>query len=73
MLERLTFVSEIDDMVQQRLEERPDLARHRIRLTTGEVGLSIQVDQQTFDTIDDVPDPQIKALIQDAIREWEDS
>lgn len=73
MLERLTFVSEIDDMVQQRLEERPDLARHRIRLTANKVGLSIQVDQQTFDAVDDIPDPQIKALIRDAIREWEGS
>ena len=52
---------------------RPDFARHRIRLTANEVGLSIQVDQQTFDTVSDIPDPQIRALIQDAIREWEGS
>ena len=73
MLEPLTFVNEIDDIVQQRLQEQPDLAGHRIRLTADEVGLSIQIGQQTFDAVGDIPDPQIKALIQDAIREWEGS
>ncbi|MFQ6101823.1 MAG: hypothetical protein ACE5OS_11410 [Anaerolineae bacterium] len=72
MLEPLTFVDEIDDLVQQRLQERPELTELRIRLTTDEAaGLRIQVNQQTFDSVSDIPYPQIRALIQDAIREWE--
>jgi len=70
--ESRTFVDEIDDLVQQRLQERPALAEHRIRLTTGEDGgLCIQVGQQTFGAVGDVPDIEVRALIQDAIREWE--
>ena len=63
---------EINDLVQQRLREQPDLARHSIRLTTGEdKGLCIHVGLQTFDAVNDIPDLQVRALIQDAIREWE--
>jgi hypothetical protein len=72
MLQPLTFVSEIDDLVQQRLQERSELAQHCIRLFADDVvGLSIQVDGQIFDAVDDISDPQIRALIQDAVCEWE--
>lgn len=70
--EPLIPVEEINDLAQKRLRERPDLARQHIRLTTGVGGhLCIYVGQQTFDAVGDIPDPQIRALIQDAIREWE--
>ena len=69
--ESRTFVDEINGLVQQRLEERPDLAEHRVRLTTSEGGsLRIHVGRQTFDAVGDVPDLEVRALIQDAIREW---
>jgi len=70
--ESRTFVDEINSLVQQRLEERPDLAEHRICLTTSEGGsLRIHVGRQTFDAVGDVPDLEVRALIQDAIREWD--
>lgn len=70
----LTPADEIDNLVQQRLEKRPDLARHNIHLTTGEDrSLRIHVGLQTFTAVDDVPDPEVRVLIQDAIREWEGS
>ncbi|HEY71759.1 MAG TPA: hypothetical protein G4N99_00630 [Thermoflexia bacterium] len=72
LLDPLHLVDEIDDLVQQRLRERPELAKHHVRLTTGATGgLRVYVDQQAFDAVDDVPNPQIKALVQAAIREWE--
>ncbi|HEY68014.1 MAG: hypothetical protein DRI79_11640 [Chloroflexi bacterium] len=68
----LTPAEEIDELVQQRLRRQPDLSGHYIRLTTGKDGsLRIQVDQQTFDAVDDIPDIRVRALIQDAVREWE--
>ncbi len=68
----LTPADEINDLVRQRLREQPELARHSIRLTTGEDGgLCIHVGLQTFDAVNDIPDLQVRALIQDAIREWE--
>lgn len=70
--ESRTFVDEINDLVQQRLQERPALAEYRIRLTTGEDGsLCIHVGQQAFGAVGDVSDPEVRALIQDAIREWD--
>lgn len=68
----LRLVDEIDDLLQQRLQEQPDLAARHIRLTTGATGgLRVYVDQDIFDTVDDISDPRVKALIQEAIREWE--
>lgn len=70
----LPLVKEIDELVQRRLRERPELAKQRVRLISGEDGsLCIYVGQQTFSSVDDVSDPQVQALIQDAIREWESS
>jgi hypothetical protein len=70
--EPLTFIEKIDDLVQQRLRERPDLANRRISLTTNKDGsICIRVDLQTFGAIDDIPDSEARALIQDAILEWE--
>jgi len=70
--EPLIPVGKINALVQKRLRERPDLAGRHIFLTTKVGGNPlICVSQQTFDAVDDIPDPQIRALIQDAIREWE--
>lgn len=74
LLDPLTFVDEIDSLVQQRLSEQPNLAGRFIRLTSGKAGgLRIYVDRQIFDAVSDITDPQVRALIQDAIHEWEDS
>ncbi len=68
------LVKEINELVQQRLREQPELAKLRVRLISGKDGnLCIHVGQEIFGAVDDVSDPQVKALIQDAIREWENS
>lgn len=68
----LPLVEEIDDLVQQRLRERPELAGQPVRLTSGAGGgLRIYVGLQSFDSVDEIPNPQVRALIRDAIREWE--
>jgi hypothetical protein len=65
-------VEKINDLVQERLRERPELAGRHVRLTVGPgESLRIYVGQQTFDAVGHIPDLQIRALIQDAIREWE--
>lgn len=72
--EPLIPVERINDLVQERLRERPDLAGRRICLTTGLNGsVRIYVGQQTFETVGDIPEPEVRALIQDAIHEWENS
>jgi len=65
-------VEEINNLVQKRLQERPDLAGRYVRLTTGVGGsVCIYVGQQIFEAVGDIPDLEVRALIQDAIREWE--
>ncbi len=73
LLDPLPLVEEIDELVQRKLHEQPELAEHRIRLTSGATGgLCIYVGDRAFDAVGDVTDPRIKALIQEAIREWEE-
>jgi hypothetical protein len=72
LLEPVIPVEYINDLLQERLREQPDLARRRICLTTEVDGsLRIYVGQQIFEAVDDIPEPAVRALIRDAIREWE--
>lgn len=62
----------INDLVQERLQERPDLAARSIRLSTESDGrLRIDVGLQSFESVGDIPEPAVRSLIQDAIHEWE--
>jgi hypothetical protein len=72
--EPLIPVEKINDLVQERLREQPDLAARYVYLTTGANGsVRIYVGQQIFETVEDIPEPEVRALIQDAVSEWEDS
>lgn len=72
MLAPLPLIDEINDLVQVRLREYPELADHLITLSTALDGsLRIYVDHQVFHAVGDITNPKIKALIQGAIREWE--
>ena len=62
----------INELVQERLQERPELAAQPIRLSTEPDGrLRIDVGLQSFESVGDIPEPAVRSLIQDAIREWE--
>jgi len=63
---------QINKLIQQRLRVQPDLVDQKIRLVTGpDGGLIIHVGLQTFNAVNDISDPKAKALIQEAILEWE--
>jgi hypothetical protein len=71
-LEPLNLVTDIDQIVQQRIQERPDLRERTVRLSSGREGeLRIYVDAQVFEAVDDITDFRVRELIRDAIREWE--
>jgi hypothetical protein len=72
MLDPLNLADNIDQMVQERLRGRPDLAGRRIRLASAlDGGLRIYVDDETFEAVGDVTDFKVRELIRDAIREGE--
>ena len=61
----------INSLVQQRLASRPGLSSYNIRITTVEDGsLRIHVGLDVFSAVDEIQNSEIRALIQDAIREW---
>ena len=69
----LTPADQINDLVQQRVQEQPDMAKRDIRVTTSADGsLRFCVGLHAFTEVDDISDPGVKALIQDAIREWKE-
>jgi hypothetical protein len=67
----LSIVGQIDAILQQRLAASP-LGSRGIRLQESpEGGVLVWVGVKKYQTVEDVPDPEIKALIRSAIREWE--
>jgi len=69
-----TPADEIDKLVQERIKDRPDIPHGSLSVATAaDGGLSIHVGLQTFTQVDSIPDPQVRAIIQDAIREWKES
>lgn len=69
-LKALSIVSLIDEVLQKKLENSP-LAGKKIRLEEGNIGeVVVYVGAVRYSGVDAVPDPQIKAIIQEAIKEW---
>lgn len=69
--EKLSMVEQIDWILQKKLENHPLKAR-KIRLQgalTG--GVNFLIGNEEFAYRDEIPYPEIKALIEEAIAEWE--
>jgi hypothetical protein len=67
-----SIVSQIDSVLQARLEGTP-LGERGIFLTQSpEGGVMVYVGLTRYNGMDEVPDPAIKAAIRAAISEWED-
>jgi len=68
----LVLAHEIDSLLQERLRERPELLRLRIRLTTGADGaLRIHVGGDVFDSVSAITNTTIRSLVQESIDAWE--
>lgn len=68
------FIEEIDNILQRMVRELPAPPSQPVRVVSGEGGmLQIIVGIQTYQSADEVPDLQIRRLIQAAVAEWEAS
>ena len=68
----LNLAEEINDIVQARLRYSPLAATNHIEITTDLSGrIRIEVNDKFYSSPDDISDPEIKALIQASIKEWE--
>jgi len=66
-----SIVAMIDDVLQKKLDRSPFSDKH-IRLEEGSVGeVIVYVGVQRYSGVDAVPDEAIKALIKQAIAEWD--
>jgi hypothetical protein len=66
------FIEEIDEILQRMVRALPAPPSQPVRVTSGEDGmLQIIVGIQTYHSAEDVPDLQIRRLIQAAVAEWE--
>jgi hypothetical protein len=67
----VTPADQINDLVQQWLDEHPGTAYQDIRIATGDDGgLRFHVGARTYAQVDQIPDPEVRSLVQDAIRAW---
>ncbi len=68
---QLSMVEQIDWLLQRKLQNHP-LKERRIRLQgalTG--GVNFIIGEENYEFIDEIPYPEIRAIIQIAINEWE--
>jgi hypothetical protein len=67
-----SFVDEIEGVLQESLAGRPDMQGRSIHFKSTPMGdLRIDVDGSWYETVDDVPDGEVKSLLQAAIKAWE--
>ncbi len=66
-----SIVTMIDDFLQKRLAASP-LANREIHLEEGSLGeVVVFVGKTRYAGVDDVPDPEVQAIIRTAIKDWE--
>jgi HAMP domain-containing protein len=67
-----SLADQIEDMLQYRLMNNPALSKRSIHVRPGpHGGVRIEVDGHFFDGVGEVADDEVRAFIQDTIREWE--
>jgi hypothetical protein len=66
-----SIVQQIDDVLQAKLAGTVFSQQDIHLLESPEGGVKIQIDRETYAGVDAVPDPEIQALIRQAVAEWD--
>jgi nitrogen fixation-related uncharacterized protein len=67
-----TMADQIEEILQHRLMSQPQFASRSIHILSNPDGsVRVEVDNQTYNGIGDVSEPEIKDFLQEVIREWE--
>ncbi len=69
---KLNLAQEIDRLLQVRLQALPAYQNRYIRVVESkDGGLRFQVDDKSYETVDEVADAEARQLIKEAIKQWE--
>lgn len=69
-----SFVEEIEEILQRFIRTYPSFIGKEVHVGTGSGdGIRIRVENEFYDTPDDIPDPEIRGILKAAIQEWEKS
>ena len=69
--ESMSIVAQVDEILQEKLENTP-LAKRGISMKDSlDGGLLVWVGLQQYDSIDEVPDPEIRQVLKASVEEWE--
>ena len=67
-----SMIEQIEDLLQRRLEDYPAMVGREIHFGSTPGGdLRIEVDGQFFQSLDEIPDMQVRVLLRDTIKIWE--
>lgn len=69
---QLSMAEQIEEIMQGLLVQRPDMAQRDLHIRQAmDGGVRIEVDGQAYDGVGELTDPDVRAVIQAAIQEWE--
>jgi hypothetical protein len=67
-----SFVEEIEDTLQELIAQRSGPLPHEVHVRVGPTNrLQVEVGPKVYDSAGEVPDPEVRALIQAAVSAWE--
>jgi hypothetical protein len=73
-MQQRTFVDDIEDIIQRRAPLVPALAGRGLHIQPGETGrVFFTFDGVRYDNVEDIPNTTARQLVQDAIKEWEET
>lgn len=69
-----TFVDQIDDIVQRRIQLIPALANRELHVRPGgDAGVRFVFEGQEYESLDDLPNLTARQVVKDAIQEWDET
>jgi hypothetical protein len=70
-IKMLSVVDEVNDILQRKLHGSPLAGKGIHLMENHKQEIRFWVGLESFDDVEDIPDPEIRKLIDDAVKEWE--
>ena len=66
-----SIAAQVDEILQEKLEDSPLKSRGVRLMELPDQGMVVMIGMDQYDGVDAVPDPDVQALIREAVAEWE--